>query len=273
MSVCTWDCRARLRLLFNAGMLRALLFVVMLATGFSASALALSPKELDAIGRKVWQNECGGTRDGLTSWNAGEGFASLGIGHFIWYPKGVDGPYEESFPGLVRFLGESGAKLPGWLKATSDCPWNSKAEFQADFHGERMNELRDLLASTIREQSRFLAIRMEKALPKLLGEAPANRRAVVEARFKKLAASGKGTFALIDYVNFKGEGTNRNERYRGEGWGLLQVLENMEDSAEPVRAFSESAARVLARRVENAKPKNESQWLKGWTSRVRSYGN
>lgn len=248
------------------GILTALFALITLA-----DASALTPKELDQIGRKVWQNECGGTRDGLTSWNAGEGFPSLGIGHFIWYPKGMNGPYEESFPGLVRFLDANGVKVPAWLKDAEDCPWKTKAEFQAEFRSERMNELRDLLAGSIREQSRFLALRMEKALPKLLGAAPAGRRATIQERFQKLAASGKGTFALIDYVNFKGEGTNPNERYRGEGWGLLQVLDGMEDGGDAVKAFSDSAARVLTQRVKNAAPKDESRWLKGWTNRVRSY--
>ena len=253
-------------------MLRPIFSALLFVSAAISSADALTPKELDTVGRKVWQNECGGSRDGLTSWNAGEGFASLGIGHFIWYPKGVEGPYEESFPALMQFFGANGVKLPGWLKATADCPWSSKAEFQAEFRSERMNELRELLASTIREQSRFLAQRMEKALPKLLAEAPAARRPIIEARFQKLAVTGKGTFALIDYVNFKGEGTNPKERYRGQGWGLLQVLDGMEDS-EPVQAFSDSAARILALRVKNAQPKDESQWLKGWTNRVRSYAN
>ena len=253
-------------------MLRPIFSALVFLSAALSPADALTSKELDTVGRKVWQNECGGSRDGLTSWNAGEGFASLGIGHFIWYPKGVEGPYEESFPALVQFYGANGVKLPGWLKAGSDCPWNSKAEFQADFRSERMNELRDLLASTIREQSRFLALRMEKALPKLVGEAPAARRPIIEARFQKLAATGKGTFALIDYVNFKGEGTNPKERYRGQGWGLLQVLDGMEEG-DPVQAFSDSAARVLALRVKNAQPKDESQWLKGWTNRVKSYAN
>jgi hypothetical protein len=252
-------------------MLRVLLLALVIASPLLQTVHALTPKELDSIGRKVWQNECGGSRDGLTSWNAGEGFASLGIGHFIWYPKGMDGPYEESFPGLVGFLRENGARVPGWLKADTDCPWNSKADFQADFRSERMNELRDLLASTIREQSRFLALRMQKALPKLLAEAPAAKRDLIRDRFQKLAGSGKGTFALIDYVNFKGEGTNPNERYRGEGWGMLQVLEGMDDGTDPVKAFSDSAASVLARRVKNAAPKDETRWLKGWTSRVRGY--
>src|SRR4051794_7962906 len=93
------------------------------------TAFALTPRELDSIGRRVWQNECGGTREGLTSWNQGEAFASLGIGHFIWYPKGQHGPFEESFPPLVKFLATTGAKVPAWLKAEDDCPWSTRAEF------------------------------------------------------------------------------------------------------------------------------------------------
>lgn len=238
----------------------------------NVSALALSDAELDSIGRKVWQNECGGTRDGLTSWNTGEAFASLGIGHFIWYPKGADGPFDESFPGLAKFLAANGAKVPDWLHG--DCPWNTRAEFQADFRSTRMNELRDLLASTIRLQSRFLAMRMEAALPKMLASAPAAQRANVRAQFERLAATGPGTFALIDYVNFKGEGVKKEERYKGEGWGLLQVLAGMEGSGGGApREFGESAGRVLTRRVENAPPeRKESRWLPGWKNRVRAYG-
>jgi hypothetical protein len=242
-----------------------LLLACFLASPF---AFALSDKELDSIGRRVWQNECAGTRDGLTSWNSGEAFASLGIGHFIWYPKGARGPYEESFPDLVRFLAAHGVDTPKWLDG--DCPWSTRAEFQAAAQTPRMKELRDLLAGSIRVQSRFLAQRMEKALPKLLAAAPAAQRDAVKARFQKLAATGPGTFALIDYVNFKGEGTNPTERYHGEGWGVLQVLQGM--TADTPKAFGDSAARVLAKRVENAKPRNEAGWLKGWQSRVHAYG-
>jgi hypothetical protein len=235
-------------------------------------AFALTDKELDSIGRRVWQNECGGTRDGLTSWNTGENFASLGIGHFIWYPKGARGPFEESFPGLVRFLSENGVKTPAWLGG--DCPWSSRAEFQADSRGARMNELRDLLASTIRLQSRLLAQRMQRALPKMLDAAPAAQRANVRAQFERLAAAGAGTYALIDYVNFKGEGIKETERYKGEGWGLLQVLAGMKGSgAGAAGEFGESAAAVLTRRVKNSPPdRGEARWLPGWKNRVRGYG-
>jgi hypothetical protein len=214
-------------------MLRKIIFAAAILT---SSCFALSDKELDSIGARVWKNECGGTREGLTSWNSGEAFASLGIGHFIWYPKGASGPYEESFPGLVAFLNDNGVKVPA--------------------------------AGSIREQSKFLARRMERAMPKLLA-ATANKSAV-ESRFKALLATGSGTYALIDYVNFKGEGTNPSERYKGEGWGLLQVLEGMESNTS--KAFGSSAARVLTRRVENSDPaRNEKKWLPGWLNRVRGY--
>ena len=237
-----------------------------------ASAHALSERELASIGQRVWQNECGGTRDGLTSWNSGEAFASLGIGHFIWYPKGERGPFEESFPALVRYLSANGANVPAWLKSAPPCPWRTRAEFLSAAKGRQMSELRDLLASTVALQSRFLAQRMESALPKLLAATSANRRAQVKRQFEKLAASGKGTFALIDYVNFKGEGTNPTERYNGRGWGLLQVIEGMGEDEAVADSFASSAARVLSQRVKNSPPeRDEAKWLPGWVRRVEAY--
>ena len=158
------------------GMHRFLAIALVILT--LADAHALSDRELASIGQRVWQNECGGTRDGLTSWNSGEAFASLGIGHFIWYPSGQRGPFEESFPGLVRFLAANGVKLPAWLKQGAPCPWRTRSEFQAASKGKQMAELRDMLASTITLQSRFLAQRMEGALPKLLAATSANRRLI-----------------------------------------------------------------------------------------------
>lgn len=235
-----------------------------------AAASALTPRELDSIGRRVWQNECDGTREGLTSWNTGENFASLGIGHFIWYPKGVNGPFEESFPALVKFLAAHGVKTPAWLDG--DCPWSTRAEFQAAIKSARTTELRDLLADTIQLQAKFLAQRMEQALPKMLSEAPAAQRAKIKANFERLAATSSGTFALIDYVNFKGEGTKHTERYAGEGWGLLQVLAEMDDTGPAAAAFGRAAATVLERRVKNSPPeRSESRWLPGWKNRVRAY--
>src|SRR5947209_14646079 len=137
------------------------------------AALSLSREDALKIGKKIWQNECNGTISGLTSWNAGEDFASLGIGHFIWYPKGRRGPFEESFPNLVSFISKRGAKLPALLLGTGEkpCPWNSRTEFLRAQHSTEMNQLRSFLVDTIDLQAEFLIARLESSLPKMLAEA------------------------------------------------------------------------------------------------------
>jgi hypothetical protein len=237
--------------------------------------LKLSESDAKAIGHAIWRNECGERVEGLTSWNAGEGFPSLGIGHFIWYRESAPERFEESFPKLVEFLQAHGAKLPSWLTPGTHCPWNSREEFLRDLNGKRLTELRSLLASSVPEQTRFIVARLEAALPAVLEKAAPNERATLKSRFYRVLKSGRsGTFALVDYVNFKGEGTNENERYNGSGWGLLQVLQGMSGSGEPVQQFSESAATVLARRVSNAPPeRHEEKWLPGWNRRVTNYAN
>jgi hypothetical protein len=253
-------------------MLRLLIITALLTMPeLQAARIQLSASRAERIGRRLWQNESGGTVSGLTAWNRGEDFASLGIGHFIWYPVGVQGPFEESFPMLLDFFRANAVRVPSWLEQARDCPWQTRADFMAQFQSPRLKELRELLASTIGVQARFAARRLELALPKMLSAAPASTRAKIERNFYRVAAEPLGMYALIDYVNFKGEGTSPTERYRGEGWGLLQVLDSMGDGP-PMREFSQSAARILARRVRNSPPgRGESRWLPGWRNRVQTY--
>lgn len=239
----------------------------------SGARIQLSKTEASQIGRKIWQNECGGTVEGLTSWNKGEYFASLGIGHFIWYVKGNDGPFEESFPPLLRFMGDKGVKVPGWLAETPDCPWRTREEFVAAKNSPKMRELRGFLQATIPVQTEFILYRLQRALPTMLASVPAGERTLVEQRFYAVGQTPTGVYALMDYINFKGEGTKASERYKGQGWGMLQVLQEMRGKptgAAASREFAAAADRVLTRRVANA-PKNESQWLPGWKNRARTY--
>src|SRR5262245_7544146 len=241
-----------------------------------AQTITISHSDALKVGKRVWQNECGGTISGLTSWNQGEDFASLGIGHFIWYPKGRRGPFEESFPKLVSFISRRGAKLPALLLGTGEkpCPWNSRAEFLRAQHSTEMNQLRDFLADTVDLQAEFLLARLESALPKMLAEAAPSDRANVQQQFEHLTKTPQGCYALIDYVNFKGEGVLHTERYKGQGWGLLQVLEAMHGTSDAgaVDEFSRAAKAVLTRRVQNSPAeRHESRWLSGWIRRVNSY--
>ena len=258
-------------------MVCTLAFLACIASGTRIfAAVALSHGDALKIGKKIWQNECNGTIAGLTSWNEGENFASLGIGHFIWYPKNQRGPFEESFPKLARFIASRGAKLPALLLRIDEtaCPWNSRAEFLHAQHTPTMNQLRQFLADTVDFQAEFLIARLQNALPKMLAEAAPSDRANVQQQFERMASTREGYFALADYVNFKGEGVLHTERYQGQGWGLLQVLEGMHGASDPaaVDEFVQAAKATLIRRVQNAPAeRHESRWLTGWIRRVNNY--
>ncbi|MBX3741252.1 MAG: hypothetical protein KF712_09700 [Akkermansiaceae bacterium] len=240
----------------------------------AAVATGLSGAQKAAIGRKIWQNESGGTVNGLTAWNSGEGFPSLGIGHFIWYPAGQRGPFEESWPQFVAFAQAQGANPPAVARQRHS-PWTTKAEFQRQFNGPELSGLRTWLAGNIGVQTDYIISRSRGALPKILAAAPPSERAKIEANYRKVATTPQGTYALIDYVNFKGEGIQATERYNGMGWGLMQVLGNMREvPAGPAAAseFAASAKRMLSRRVQNAPAaRNEGKWLPGWHNRCDTY--
>lgn len=255
----------------------ALLLSAALAAPASASAIHLTPAQAREIGLKIWKNEAGGKVELLTHWNKGEDFGSFGIGHFIWYPAGKRGPFTESFPAALGEIAASGVVLPAWLQGPPPCPWPDRDAFYADFKGPRLTELRDLLARTVDAQAMFAAHRLEASLPKVLAAADPAERPALQARFDAVAAAPNGVYALVDYVNFKGEGINPTERYDGFGWGLLQALELMGDAApgQPaVAAFERGADAALTRRVEHAPPARkafEQGWLPGWRSRLKTY--
>ncbi len=234
----------------------------------------LTAAQKAAIGRKIWQNESGGKIEGLTAWNVGEEFPSLGIGHFIWYPAGFNGRFQESWPQFIAYATAQGANPPAIAKQRHS-PWSSRAEFQKNFNSPEMTGLRQWLAGTVGIQTDYIMARSRTSLPKMLAAAPASERAKIQANYHKVASTPHGTYALIDYVNFKGDGTSPTEKYQGQGWGLLQVLGNMKEvPAGPAAAseFAASAKRMLSRRIDNSPPeRGEARWRAGWHNRCDTY--
>lgn len=240
-----------------------------------SSGSNLSAAQKNTIGSKIWQNESGGSVKGLTAWNVGEEFPSLGIGHFIWYPAGFNGPFEESWPSFISFASRNGANPPAIARQRFS-PWRTRAEFQSQFNSAEMSGLRTWLAANVTLQTDFIIARSRAALPKMLAAAPASERAKIQQNYQKVATTTQGTYALIDYVNFKGEGISSTEKYKNQGWGLLQVLggmRNVPSGAAAAKEFAASAKRVLSRRISNSPPsRNEAKWLPGWHNRCNTYG-
>lgn len=236
---------------------------------------SLSPSLANRMGLQIWQNECAGKKEGLTTWNSGEDFASLGIGHFIWYPEGRKQSFKQSFPDLIGFFKSHAVPLPDWLAEAKGCPWQTREEFQAAQNQKPLQELRDLLAQRVDLQILFMVKRLDRALSALLMNAAGENRYHLTYQFYRLAHTPGGLFVLLDYLNFKGEGTATHESYQGHGWGLLQVLLQMQGT-EPgppaVDEFVESAKKILTVRVVNSpQERGEVRWLKGWHNRLEGY--
>lgn len=246
------------------------------AISMAPAGAGLSAAQKNRIGRKIWQNESGGRIAGLTHWNDGEEFPSMGIGHFIWYPRGFNGRWTESFPLFIRYARQRGKKdIPAWVLSSPHCPWSNKAAFQRDFNGAKLTALRKWLANNVSLQTDYIIATSRQALAKMTAAAPASQRARVRANYHKVSATPNGTYALIDYVNFKGDGTNAGERYNGQGWGLMWVLMEMRDvpAGQPAaREFAAAAKRCLDRRVRNSPPaRGEKRWTSGWHNRCDTY--
>jgi hypothetical protein len=237
----------------------------------------MTANELNCLEKMIFFNECSGKTERMLTWNADEAFPSFGIGHFIWYPAGKKGPYKELFPEFLSFLEVQKEVIPPWIAAlpSREAPWPTREAFLADLKSERMTVLKDFLEKSQRFQAQFMTRRVVGILPRMLETIPEKERPVIELKFKEIADAPEGMFALIDYVNFKGEGILESERSQGQGWGLLQVLQEMrlpEEKEDALEEFVRAAKKVLEDRTRHASPdKDYSKRLRGWKARVKNY--
>ena len=256
--------------------LSLLLVQYILVTMAYGQAFELSQSELESLGEQVFANECAGNFNCLTSWNEGEEFPSLGIGHFIWFKEGQVSPFEETFPALLNYYQARNVEPPSWITEDShlDSPWQSREDFYQKFDSEQSRELRRFLADTKSIQIDFIVQRLSESLEQIVTSFPIDRQAKVRQLLNTLAHSHppSGPYALIDYVHFKGTGLTPSERYQNQGWGLKQVVAAMENSPMTLYSFVRAAKQVLNNRVNNAPPtRNEERWLSGWHKRVETY--
>lgn len=223
------------------------------------------------IALKIFMNETGGKMENVLSWSKNESFANLGIGHFIWYGNHRE-IYEETFPDFityVQFLDPS-LKIPKLL-TYKKCPWESKEEFDKMKKSKTGRKLVKFLLNheVVQHQMNFMVEKLKLISNNLSQEESLQ----FIKKFKKIHETDNGVFALLDYTNFKGFGTNPNERYNNQGWGLYQVFQEIEFNDRfknnPVIVFKEKCRLVLLRRIKNNPI--DKKYRKGWLKRINKY--
>ncbi len=268
--------------MFNKGFMmlikRYIFFILLLVnSAIYNKSYIIRQEDAKKIGELIWKNEMGRRKDELVFWSAYESFPSLGIGHQIWIHQEVDLPYTQKFPLLCDHLKKNGVKLPVWLKKTilKGAPWKTRNDFLKDT--QRINELREILSSTIELQTDFMINELDKKWPIMLKAIPQQDRAELTRRFELMRSSLLGTYALVDYLNFKGDGLNPLEEINGHRWGLLQVLLAMPSKVTEKNiqaAFSLAASKILIKLIENSAPEYKRiKFLSGWIKRVSSYAD
>jgi hypothetical protein len=257
-------------------------FLITSAFLFGDSTFKINEKQAEYIAQKVWQNEGSGLDKFLIHWNYGEDFASLGIGHFIWFPEGHTERFREVFPMVLKYMEQKNVTMPKWLNSKTPCPWNNKEELvlARESNDKKFVELFNFLKETKPYQAMFMSERAFNALPQMLDKLDTKEeKELITKRFNDILYNADGSinehglYVITDYVNFKGEGTLESERYNGLGWGTLQVLQNIDPyEKDKFKAFSDSAKAMLSRRIANSPPaRGEERWRNNWNRRVGTY--
>ncbi len=255
---------------------------LLLSSLIYSEKLHLTDHQAEHIAHRIWLNEGSGLKRKLVWWNKGEEFASVGIGHFIWFTADKPMWFWEAFPPMLKFMIAHGAKPPKWLNPDIHCVWNNynKWSYAKHHNTAKMRELTNFMDHNKGLQARFMLDRLNVSFPKILKYARARGQGkVVKYNYDRLlyrknaTVDSQGAYILIDYINFKGDGINKGERYQGKGWGLYQVLTHMNtQDPSPYHAFAMSGKWVLERLTHICPPKRRLyRFKRGWFNRMDSY--
>lgn len=234
-------------------------------------------QDLSWIAQRISRNQTNGDPQRLVRWNERENFATLGIGQFIWYPAGKSGRYRETFPAYLDYVKANGVPLPAWLaqRPARGGPWRDSAAFRRAQGDQQMRELHNFMQKTLNLQANFMALQLRQTLPQRINQLPPNQRQQALRSYQTMLKTPGGLYPLLDYVQFQGDGANPAERYNGKGWGLIQVLHNMEQVQPGPGALAEfmrAADDTLVTRIANAPAdRREARLLDSWLTRINTY--
>jgi hypothetical protein len=218
----------------------------------------------------------------MISWDE-RGFAYVGVCEAIWYPEtpDKDKKFLGDWPAFCESLKEQGIDVPDL--ALAPAPWHSQEELNADLENlnksdeeiadpdqiNRKHQLSELVnflkrEDVIKSEYGSRVDRLEKAIDpnsesSILKDLPPGKAEIIKANFnlvahiKPDARRPVGLYALVDYCNFKGEGTAPAERYNTEPWGLGEVLFLMNDLRSDEKTLNDYVAALRLGDVDTTK--------------------
>lgn len=213
----------------------------------------------------------------------------LGIAQNLWLPEGSNSIFQTEWPTVAQRLQELGCKIKPWM--LEGCPWSSQEAFDTDFNSKKMVWLRTHLSKKklVLAQAFCIAERLQRAMDpsspdSLLTGLTEEQSTLVQKNFDLVVHcfNPSGIYALIDYVNFKGEGRlDGSEKFVGVSCGLLQVSLNIQTPEEVandetiINAFVEGAKVTLNNRIIYHKIQdpnsNDRQYWNMWVAHLSDY--
>ena len=239
-----------------------------LVLGLTISASALSNYKADELAKIFYKINTNDSKKNTIIWSGKH--LNLGIGQFIWYSNQSSKKYNETFPEFISFLKKktSSNKIPHEFLTR----FKNKKEFikWKNQHKTRVNQLEDWLTSKkmMQYQTLFIIDKFKNSMQKILVDVDSNRYKNFQAMMRVKA--GHGLFIMIDYMNFKGTGLSKRERYNNQGWGIVQVLDLMNTkSPDTVLEFKNKAESLLKTRIKNHP--SDKKYFKSWKNHLNTY--
>ena len=196
----------------------------------------------------------------LVYWNKDRPYMNIGITEFIWCS--TDDKYPNTFEDYLVDMKIENINTPKFLEEENfSHPWTTQKKFAVDMNTTDGKALLSFINDTKSKQLKYLVDRLERFIKTDLATDSLDSN--VTHNLNKLLVTNKvlrphGVYIALDYIKFKGEGTNPSERCNNEGWGLKQVLEAIDyNSSDIDEAFYISSNKILKRRIKNSQNDKE----------------
>ena len=136
------------------------------------------------------------------------------------FPRNNVQNIQNNFPYYV-FIKTKWSCFAHWLgrAVPKGAPWVCREQILKDML--KVNEVRSLLASTIDLQIKFIIDQFKQQLPGIMEAAPSRYKSKIMYNTNLMLSFPQGSYALVDYLNLKGNGLSQTEELKGQRMGTI----------------------------------------------------